>query len=129
MVTRSVAERYAWGNCHPRMGRRTQTISRQQERSGSAFFYWHTASAMPSPEQQGCGGRHRRQGVSQPDRFHPRSPADGRPVVGELRPRNLGGAGVGMVRASSPPSVVRPFGLIHGVVGIGADPGTFYWAA
>ena len=38
MVTRSVAKRYAWGNCNPRLGRRTQTISRRQERSGSAFF-------------------------------------------------------------------------------------------
>ena len=44
MVTRSVAERYAWGNCNLRLGRRPRTISRQQERSGSAFFCWHTAS-------------------------------------------------------------------------------------
>jgi hypothetical protein len=40
-----------------------------------------------------------------------------------------GGAGTGAVRALSHPNVVSYFRLIHGVVGIGVDPGAFYWAA
>jgi hypothetical protein len=77
MVTLSGAKRYAWGNCNSRLGRHPQTISRQQERSGSAFFCWHTASVTTSPEQQGCGGRYPRRGASHPTFF-----INGRRLVG-----------------------------------------------